>query len=247
MLGSSQSISGPNTALNTIMAEELGQVADELEGAEDFNAALHDLVKRTLTDHQRIIFNGNGYEDAWVREAERRGLSNLACTADALGTYLQPKHVELFSKHHVFTREELAARNEIHLENYCQVVGIEARTMVDMVKRSIFPAVCAFSGATASGVAAKRAVLPDLDCSDEEALLRQLSGLSAEMMKQTRALEEALAAPQGGDAYEAAHYFRYTVFAIMGRLRDAVDALEAVTAGEAWPYPSYTELLFSVK
>ncbi|MCI8878947.1 MAG: glutamine synthetase type III, partial [Oscillospiraceae bacterium] len=128
MLGSSQSISGPNTALNTIMAEELGQFAEELEGSEDFTAALHRMVKRVLTEHQRIIFNGNGYEDSWVEEAQKRGLSNLTCTADALRTYIQPKHIELFRKHGVFTEEELRARNEIHLENYCQVVGIEART-----------------------------------------------------------------------------------------------------------------------
>ncbi len=247
MLGSSQSISGPNTALNTIMAEELSQFADALEGAEDFNAALHELVKKTLTSHQRIIFNGNGYEESWVEEARKRGLSNLTCTADALQTYLQPKHIELFSKHRVFTKEELVARNEIHLENYCQVIGIEARTMVDMVKRNIFPAVCRFSGATASGVAAKKAVLADLDCGDEENLLRKLSGLSAEMMRQTAALEEALAAPKGKDAYEAALYYRYTVFDIMCRLRSAVDELETITAQEDWPYPSYTELLFSVK
>ena len=247
MLGSSQSISGPNTALNTIMAEELGRFADELEGAEDFNAALHDLVKRTLTEHQRIIFNGNGYEDAWVEEAERRGLSNLTCTADALTTYLQPKHIELFSKHHVFTEEELTARNEIHLENYCEVIGIEARTMIGMVRKDIFPAVSRFSGDVAGAVTAKKAVLSDLDCADEEALLRQLSALSAEMMRQVKALEAALAAPHGADAYKAAHYYRYTVFGIMGKLREVVDALETVTASEAWPYPSYTELLFSVK
>ena len=247
MLGSSQSISGPNTALNTIMAEELSQFADELEGASDFNTALHDLVQRTFIQHQRIIFNGNGYENAWVEEARKRGLSNLTCTADALQAYLQPKHVELFAKHRVFTREELRARNEIHLENYCQVVGIEARTMIDMVKRSIFPAVCAFSGATASGVAAKKAVLADLDCTDEEDLLHRLSRLSAEMMRQCRALEEAMAAPKGRDAYEAARYYRYTVFDLMGKLRAAVDELETITAREAWPYPSYTELLFSVK
>ncbi len=247
MLGSSQSISGPNTALNTIMAEELSQFADELEGASDFNTALHDLVQRTFIQHQRIIFNGNGYENAWVEEARKRGLSNLTCTADALQAYLQPKHVELFAKHRVFTREELRARNEIHLENYCQVVGIEARTMIDMVKRSIFPAVCAFSGATASGVAAKKAVLADLDCADEEELLRRLSSLSAEMMRQCRALEEAMAAPKGKDAYEAARYYRYTVFDLMGKLRAAVDELETITAREAWPYPGYTELLFSVK
>ncbi len=247
MLGSSQSISGPNTALNTIMAEELSQFADKLEGAEDFNAALHDLVKRVLTDHQRIIFNGNGYEDAWVEEARKRGLSNLTCTADALKTYLQPKHIELFSKHHVFTEEELRARNEIHLENYCEVIGIEARTMIDMVKRNIFPAVSRFSGDTAKAVATKKAVLADLDCSDDEALLRKLSALSVEMMRQTAALEDALAAPHGKNAYEAAHYYRYTVFEIMGKLRASVDALEAITSRDCWPYPSYTELLFSVK
>lgn len=247
MLGSSQSISGPNTALNTIMAEELAQFADELEDAEDFTVALHELVKKVLTDHQRIIFNGNGYEDTWVKEAEKRGLSNLTCTADALKTYLQPKNVELLTKHHVFTEEELAARNEIHLENYCGVIGIEARTMIDMVKKNIFPAISRFSGTIASNMAAKKAVLTELECSDEERLLKDLSRLTAEMMKETRALEEALAAPQGKDAYEAAHYYHYTVFDIMGRLRAAVDDLETITAKEDWPYPSYTDLLFSVK
>ncbi len=247
MLGSSQSISGPNTALNTIMAEELNQFADELESAADFTAALHGLVKKVLTDHQRIIFNGNGYEEAWVQEAERRGLSNLTCTADALKTYLQPRHIELFRKHHVFTEEELTARNEIHLENYCQVIGIEARTMTDMVKREIFPAVSKFSGEIASSVAAKKTVLAGLDCSDEENLLQRLCSLSAEMMRQTTALEQALTAPKGADAYEAAHYYRYTIFEIMGKLRAVVDELETITAAKAWPYPSYTELLFSVK
>ena len=247
MLGSSQSITGPNIALNTIMAEELSQFADALEGAEDFNGALHDLIRDTLRAHQRIIFNGNGYEDAWIQEAEKRGLSNLTCTVDALGTYLQPKHIELFSKHWVFTEEELAARNEIHLENYCEVIGIEARTMIDMVKRSIFPAVSRFSGATASGVAAKRAVLPDLDCGPEEELLRRLGALISRMMGACKALEDALAAPKGKDAYEAAHYFRYRVFAGMTALRSAVDELETITAAEDWPYPSYTDLLFSVR
>ena len=247
MLGSSQSISGPNVALNTIMAEELSQFADALEGAEDFNSALHDLIRATLRDHQRIIFNGNGYEDAWVEEAGRRGLSNLTCTADALRAYLQPKHIELFQKHHVFTAEELSARNEIHLVNYCEVVGIEARTMTDMVRRSIFPAVSAFSGQIASAVAAKKAALAELDCSDEEDLLRQLSRLTARMMARTRALEEALAAPHGADAYEAASYFRGVVFAAMEALRETVDQLETITAAGCWPFPSYTDLLFSIR
>ena len=247
MLGSSQSIAGPNIALNTIMAEELEQFADILEKAEDFSAALHDLIRNTFREHKRIIFNGNGYEQAWVEEAERRGLSNLTCTADALKVYLQPKHIELFRKHGVFTEEELTARNEIHLENYCQVVGIEARTMVDMVRRDIFPAVSGYSAQVAGTIAGKRAVIADLDCSAEEKLLRRLSSLSAEMMKQCEALEAALAAPYGDNAYEAAHYCRYTIFEIMGSLRSAVDELETITAGDWWPYPSYAELLFSVK
>ena len=247
MLGSSQSITGPNIALNTIMAEELEQFADILEKAEDFSAALHDLIRNTFREHKRIIFNGNGYEQAWVEEAERRGLSNLTCTADALKVYLQPKHIELFRKHGVFTEEELTARNEIHLENYCQVVGIEARTMVDMVRRDIFPAVSGYSAQVAGTIAGKRAVIADLDCSAEEKLLRRLSSLSAEMMKQCEALEAALAAPYGDNAYEAAHYCRYTIFEIMGSLRSAVDELETITAGDWWPYPSYAELLFSVK
>ena len=247
MLGSSQSISGPNTALNTIMAEELSQFADELEGAEDFNTALHELIKRVLTDHQRIIFNGNGYEGAWVEEAERRGLSNLACTADALKTYLQPKHIELFAKHRVFTKEELTARNEIHLENYCEVVGIEARTMADMVRRDIFPAVSRFSGDLASAVAAKKAVLPDLDCSAEEELLRKAAGLLGRMAKEREALESALTRRDFADAYEAAHYYKYTIFAAMEELRKTVDELETITAAGYWPYPSYTDLLFSIQ
>ncbi len=247
MLGSSQSITGPNVALNTIMAEELSQFADALEGAEDFHAALHELVKKTLTEHQRIIFNGNGYEDAWVEEAKRRGLSNLACTADALQAYLLPKHIELFGKHNIFTEEELAARNEIHLVNYCEVVGIEARTMIDMVKRNIFPAVSGFSGDIASAIAAKRSVLAELDCAAEESLLRQLSSLIGEMMRQCEALEAALSAPHSADAYEAARYYKYTVFSIMDALRAAVDSLETITAANRWPYPSYTDLLFSIK
>ena len=247
MLGSSQSISGPNIALNTIMAEELEQFADVLEKADDFNAALHELIRTTLRDHQRIIFNGNGYEDAWVQEAHRRGLSNLTCTADALTRYLQPKHIELFRKHGVFTEEELTARNEIHLENYCSVIGIEARTMIDMVKRDIFPAVTRYSGEVAGVINAKKTALPDLVRADEEDLLRRLSTLSAEMVRQCKALEDALAAAPTGSAYVASHYYKYTAFATMEALRSAVDELETITDSKYWPYPSYTDLLFSVK
>ena len=247
MLGSSQSISGPNIALNTIMAEELSQFADALEGAEDFQSALHDLIRDTLKAHQRIIFNGNGYEDAWVEEAERRGLSNLKCTADALKTYLQPKNIALFKKHGVFTEEEATARNEIHLENYCEVIGIEARTMIDMVRKKIFPAVSEYSGDLAGTIASKKAVVSELPCTAETSLLKRISALLDQVAVQNSRLEELLAGDPGKDAYEAAHYYRYTVFAAMQELRASVDMLETLVSSDYWPIPSYTDLLFSIK
>ncbi len=247
MLGSSQSISGPNVALNTIMAEELSQFADALEKADDFQNALHDLIRDTLKAHQRIIFNGNGYEDAWVEEAERRGLSNLNCTADALKTYLKPQHIALFEKHGVFTKEELTARNEIHLENYCEVIGIEARTMIDMVRKDIFPAVSAYSGDLAGTIAAKKSVVADLPCTAETSLLKKISALLEKVAVQNSQLEALLAGDPGKDAYEAAHYYRYTVFAAMQDLRESVDTLETLVAADYWPIPSYTDLLFSIK
>ena len=247
MLGSSQSISGPNIALNTIMAEELSQFADVLEKADDFNEALSSLIKETFTAHQRIIFNGNGYEDAWVQEAEKRGLANLTCTADALKTYLLPKNVELFVKHGVYTKEEFTARSETHFENYCKVISIEANTMVDMVKRDIYPAVCAFMSEVAGTITSKKAALADIDCSVEEKLLRELSSLSKELMVQCAALEEAIAKVPEGTLAEEAHYYKYTVFATMEKVRAAADALEVITSAEFWPYPSYAEILFSIK
>ncbi len=247
MLGSSQSIAGPNIALNTIMAEELQQFADILEKAENFNAALNELIKKTLTDHQRIIFNGNGYEEAWVKEAERRGLSNLTCAADALTHYYTPKNVALFEKHGVYTAEEFAARSEIHFENYCKVINIEASTMVDMVKRDIYPAVCAFMAHVAGTITAKKSAIADIDCSTEEKLLRELSRLSAELMDSCAELERKSAAVPEGTLAEEAHYYRYQVFAGMERLRSAADALEVITGASYWPYPSYSEILYSVR
>ena len=247
MLGASQSVAGPNVALNTIMAEELEQFADILEKADDFNTALHELIRTTLRDHQRIIFNGNGYENAWAAEAERRGLSNLSCAADALEVYLQPKNVQLFEKHGVYTAQEFTAHSAIHSANYCQVVGIEARTMVDMVKRDIFPATSSYAGEVASTITAKRTAIADLDCSYEERLLRRLTTTTSEMMAQTRALEEALAAPHPGNGPEGARYYRDHVFSVMEKLRAAVDELETITASSYWPYPSYTDLLFSIR
>ena len=247
MLGSSQSISGPNIALNTIMAEELSQFADVLEKADDFGEALNALIKETFTAHQRIIFNGNGYEDAWVQEAEKRGLANLTCTADALKSYLLPKNVELFVKHGVYTKEEFTARSETHFENYCKVISIEANTMVDMVKREIYPAVCSFMTEVAGTITTKKAALADIDCSTEEKLLKDLSALGKELMAQCTALEEAIAKVPEGSLADEANYYRYTVFATMEKVRAAADSLETITSSEFWPYPSYADILFSIK
>ncbi len=247
MVGSSQSITGPNIALNTIMAEELEQFADVLEKAEDFNTALHELIRKTLREHQRIIFNGNGYEDAWVKEAKHRGLSNLTCTADALNAYLQPKCRELYEKHGVFTGEELSARATIHMENYCQVIGIEARTMIDMVKRDIFPAVSAYAGALARSIVEKRTALPGLNCTAEETRLLMVNDLTNALMEKCGALEADLTSVPTGDLCKLTRYCRYTVFSAMAALRAVADELETVTGRDYWPYPSYTDLLFSIK
>ena len=247
MLGSSQSIAGPNIALNTIMAEELQQFADVLEQAEDFNAALQQLIREAFRDHQRIIFNGNGYEGAWLEEAERRGLSNLPCTADALQHYADPKHIGLFVKHGIYTEEEFRARSEIHLENYCKVIHIEALTMTDMVKRDIYPAVCAYMKEVAETITAKKAAITSIPCVSEEWLLRRLSDLSGKLMAACDSLAACLPGLPGGTAMDQAHYYKYTVCARMEELRTYADELETITASKYWPFPSYSDMLFSVK
>ena len=156
MLGSSQSIAGPNIALNTIMAEELSQFADELERAEDFDSALQHLVCRTLTEHQRIIFNGNGYSQQWQQEAQKRGLNNRPSTADALPSYISQKNIELVTKHGIFTKEEFLARHEIHLDAYCKIIKIEASTSIDMVLHQIIPAASAYAGSLCNTVLSKK-------------------------------------------------------------------------------------------
>ena len=181
MLGSSASISDANVVTNTAVAEALKQYADALEAAPDFAAALHDLIRDTIKKHKRIIFNGNGYDDAWVAEAERRGLSNLRTTPDALKHFLDEKNVALFTSHRVLTEAEMKARHEIMLESYCKIINIEALTMLDMAKKDILPAVTAYAGELASAAAAKRGVFAAVDCTFEEQTVTALSGLSAKL------------------------------------------------------------------
>ena len=243
MLGSSQSISGPNIALNTIMAEELEQFADELEASRDFQADLPKLIRRVFTEHQRIIFNGNGYDEAWLEEAGKRGLSNLTSTADALPMYTAPKNVDLFVKHGIYTKEEIEARAEIHIENYSTVICIEARTMTDMIRRQILPAVSAFAGDLCSRAGTKK----DLGacCQYEVSTACQIGSLTDALMAASDKLETDLSAIPA-DAAEAMRYSHDVLIPDMDTARRAADQLETLTSSDRWPFPTYSDLLFSV-
>lgn len=248
MLGSASSISCANTVLNTTVAEELKQFADELEGAEDFEGALHDLIKKTIKEHKRIIFNGDGYDESWVAEAEKRGLSNLKTTPDALAHMLDKKNVDLFTSHKVFTLEEFTARHEVRLENYCKIINIEALTMLDMVRKDILPAMSGYSAQLGDAVAKKTAVLPDADCSYEKDSLKMLSALIGAAHRTVKKLEQDLLASKSvEDMAELAEFYKSTILDDMRELRIAVDEMETVSSAEAWPYPSYGELLFGVR
>ena len=250
MLGSSSSISCPNIFLNTIVAESLRQFADELEKApkEDFNAAVSQLIKRTLTEHQRIIFNGNNYSEEWVKEAERRGLLNLKTTADALPYYIAEKNIQLFARHKVFTRTEVYSRYEILLENYCKVINIEALTMLDMVKKDILPAVIAYSRELSDTILSKKQIALDLPADAEEILLRKISGLTASLYRKVEELDAALlGVGEHPDRADCAKYYSTSVLYARAGLREVVDELETLTAKKYWPFPSYGEMLFSIQ
>ena len=248
MLGSAASISCANTVLNTSVAEELKQFADKLEGTADFEGALHDLIKETIKAHKRIIFNGDGYDDAWVREAERRGLLNLKTTPDALAHMLDEKNVKLFTSHKVLTETELKARHEVRLENYCKVVNIEALTMLDMVRKDILPAMSAYSAELASDAAAKTALLGDADCSYEKESVKSLSALLGATYRSTKKLESDLLAAKSETALPAlADVYKGTILDDMRALRISVDEMETIASAKAWPYPCYGDLLFGVR
>ncbi len=247
MLGSSQSIASPNVVLNTIMAEELGQFADRLEKAQDFQSALQELLQETFTAHQRIIFNGNGYDDAWVAEAARRGLANLRDTVDCMPAYIDKKNVDLFTKHAVLTETEMRARYEIHLENYCKVSAIEANTLLDMAQRRVLPAVARYTGDLAKGMAHKQEADLAGFCRIEDHMIRRLSlqgGLLLDVCQDlAQALEKAPAADSGIDA---ARYYRNEVAARTQKAGELISQLESLVDAQAWPYPTYADILFSV-
>jgi glutamine synthetase len=241
MVGSSQSIAGPNIVLNTIMAEILARYADELEQATDFDAALHALVCRSFTEHQRIIFNGNGYSKEWEEEAARRGLSNLKSTPESLAAYLDPKNIALFAKHGIFTENEFHARYEIHLGAYSKLIGIEARTSIDMVLHQILPAATAYTSALAASILSKESA--GISCKAEKALATKLSDASDRLYDTCQALQEDLEKVPA-DSQEAACYYHNVVVARMNELRHWADILEKYTDKNYWPYPTYSDLLY---
>ena len=248
MPGSALSISGPNIVLNTIVAETLSQFADALEGSSDFTADLNTLIKKTIKEHKRIIFNGNGYDSSWVEEAEKRGLLNLKSTPDALPYFIAEKNIDLFTKHKIFTAAEMHSRYEILLDNYCKTLNIEALTMVDMAKKQIVPAVLSYLKDVSATAAQKKAISEDIPCDLEESLVRKLSALASCFYKKTEALESALLEAKNyeGDLQKEADHYKDDVFTAMQEMRAMADELETLLGKEYWPFPSYSDLLFRV-
>lgn len=249
MLGSSNSIACANIMLNAAVAESLKIYADRLENVDDFETALHDMIKKTIKDHKRIIFNGNGYDDAWIKEAtEERGLLNLRTTPDAMPAMIADKNVKMLTAHKIFSPAELHSRYEILLENYSKTVNIEALTMVDMARKEILPAVEGYTKSLAETLAAKKAAVAGLPCKYETAAITKLSELSDEIADATADLDSEIAKFQAiEDVTEAANDIRDVILGKMDDLRAVCDEAETITAKEFWPFPTYSDLLFSVK
>ena len=247
MLGSTVSVSGPNIVLNTIVAEVLDQFADELEKATDFNTALNALIKRTIVNHKRIIFNGDGYSEEWTKEAERRGLLNLRTTPDALPYFVSEKSIKLFTKHNIFTEAELNSRYEILLENYCKTLNIEALTMIEMARRSILPAIINYTKNITDTLTAKQSIGIDISKCKEKEVVEELSYITSMIIENTEKLENALIGVKDIEGIQnEANYYKDTVIAAMNELRAVADRAEVIVGDEYWPYPRYGELLFSI-
>ncbi len=247
-LGASASISDINVVINTAVAEVLRQFADRLEAAKDFGAELHDLIRDTIRDHKRILFNGNGYDAAWVEEAERRGLLNLRTTPDALPYLLKEKNIRLFEENKIFSETELRSRYEIYVENYCKVLNIEALTMIDMARRQILPAVAKYSRALAETALAEKQLMPGVDTFMEEDLLAKIAATKCEAYRCVRDLEQIMEEVHRCTSNsDAALIYRDRVIPRMAELRASCDALEMIVDAECWPYPTYGELLFGVR
>lgn len=248
MVGSSQSIASCNIVINTIVAKELDEFATALEKAEDFKKELHEIIKKTIKEHSRIIFNGNGYEEAWRKEAEIRGLSNHKTTVDALMHLMDEKNVELFEMYRVYTREELSARSEIYLESYQKILHIEAQTMVKMSQKEIIPAACKYAKELAESALAKKQLNPAIRAVTECELVQKISSLTDQLYKATEAMEEALRTAEGiEDVSKCAEYYRDKIVPLMWEMRNPADEIEYTSSRMIWPYPTYGDLLLSVR
>ncbi len=249
MLGSAASVANPNVVLNTAVAEALAQFYTELEGTkpEDMEQAVHELIKRAIRKHKKVIFNGNGYTDEWVAEAEKRGLYNLPSTPDCLPQLLADKNVELFTKHHVFTKEELASRYEIKLENYVKTIGIEARTLAEMITKDFLPAVSTYAAEVSKNAAAKKSFMAAADTSSEEALVEKLStaytALTADVAELKTLIDTSFALE---DTQKCAEAFHDQVLAKMEEIRTVASDIEALIPDSILNYPTYDQLLFSL-
>lgn len=248
MLGSSASVAGPNTTLNTAVAEILSQFADELEKAEDFESEIQALIKRVIKEHKRIIFNGNGYDEAWVEEAQKRGLLNLKTTPDCLPYMLHPKNIELYTKHGVYSEAEIRAHYEIKNEKYCKYLNIEVLTMIDMAKKDILPCVSRQIHELADTVIAKKTISNSIDTSYEETIANELSELSRTAFEAVSKLEELSVEVKAiRESADAAMFYKTNILPVMQELRCAVDKAETLCPSDKWCYPSYGQLLFSIR
>ena len=246
-LGSALNIACPNIMLNTIVAEELSQFADELEGAEDITTAVNALIKRVFTEYQDIVFNGDNYSEEWVVEAERRGLLNLRSTPEAMPHFLAEKNVKLFTKHKVHTEREMQSRYEILQEDYGKIINIEALTMIDMARKDIFPAVSKYVNVLVNACNAKKSLSAAISCDCEMKLIEQLSNLLSCFYNKIEVLETKVNMAKGvQNMHEKTLFYRNEVFSAMTELRAVGDQMEILTASEYWPYPTYAELLYGV-
>ena len=229
------------------LIDELDQFYETLKDASDFTAALHKLIRDTFSAHRRIIFNGNGYEDAWIREAEKRGLANLRNTAEALPTYLLPKNIEMLTRQGVYSHEEILSRHEVHIEKYCKVIRIEAGTLVDMVQHGILNAVSEYEATLCNTIVAKHTAAPELTCHVESSLANAIGSLNEQLLEETIGLKTALeTVSESFSPEQLLHYYHDEVEKRMDDVRRIIDKLEVLTASKYWPYPTFCELLFSV-
>ena len=249
MVGSQDSVGEPNVVLNTIMAEAISDACDELEKAKDFDKAVKKMIKQLAIDHQRIVFNGNGYSDEWVEEAEKRGLPNIRSLVDAIPALTTDKTVDMFEKFGVFSRIELESRAEIEYEQYCKAINIEARTMIDMASKSIIPAVIGYTTDLGLSVTTVTDACPDADVSTQRELLLEVSDLLSDTRVALSKLQDVTSQAldmSGDDIAKKAHYYHDVVAEAMAELRKPVDALEMIVDKEAWPMPSYGDMIFEV-